>query len=81
MRIEGEHVFKGSREDVWAIVRDPEVLATMLPGTTKLTQLSETEYETGIYIMHETEGSTFTPGGSLARRIPAGSGVVVWQSG
>ena len=45
MRIEGEHVFNGSREDVWAMVRDPEILATMLPGTTKLTQLSETEYE------------------------------------
>ena len=48
MRIEGEHVFNGSREDVWAMVRDPEILATMLPGTTKLTQLSETEYEGAI---------------------------------
>ena len=48
MRIEGEHVFNGSREDVWAMVRDPEVLATMLPGTTKLTQLSENEYEGAI---------------------------------
>jgi carbon monoxide dehydrogenase subunit G len=45
MRIEGEHVFNGSREDVWAMVRDPEVLATLVPGTTKLTQLSESEYE------------------------------------
>lgn len=48
MRIDGEHVFNGSREDVWAMVRDPEVLATMLPGTTKLNQLSETEYEGAI---------------------------------
>ena len=45
MRIEGEHVFNSSREDVWAMVRDPEVLATMVPGTTKLNQLSESEYE------------------------------------
>jgi carbon monoxide dehydrogenase subunit G len=45
MRIQGEHVFNGSREDVWAMVRDPEVLATLLPGTTKLNQLSESEYE------------------------------------
>ena len=45
MRIEGEHVFNGSREDVWVMVRDPEVLATLLPGTTKLNQLSESEYE------------------------------------
>ncbi len=45
MRIEGEHVFNGSREDVWVMVRDPEVLATLVPGTTKLNQLSESEYE------------------------------------
>ena len=45
MRIEGEHVFNSSREDVWAMVRDPEVLAKLLPGTTKLNQLSESEYE------------------------------------
>lgn len=48
MKIEGEHVFNGSREDVWAMVRDPEVLATMLPGTTNLNQLSENEYEGAI---------------------------------
>ena len=45
MRIEGEHVFNGSREEVWSMVRDPEVLASMVPGTTQLDQLSETEYE------------------------------------
>ena len=35
MRIEGEYTFGGPREDVWQMVRDPEVLATCLPGTTK----------------------------------------------
>ena len=44
MRIEGEHVFNGSPEQVWEIVRDPSVLATALPGTQELEQLSETEY-------------------------------------
>ena len=48
MRIEGEHVFNGTREEVWAMVRDPEVLAAMLPGTTQLNQLSENEYEGAI---------------------------------
>ena len=45
MKIEGEHVFKASCVKVWEVVRDPEVLATMLPGTQALEQLSETEYE------------------------------------
>lgn len=48
MKIEGEHVFKGSRQQVWSMVRDPVVLASILPGTTDLKQLSDTEYEGAI---------------------------------
>lgn len=48
MKIEGEHLFNGSRDEVWALVRDPEVLASLLPGTTDLKQLSESEYEGSI---------------------------------
>lgn len=45
MKIEGEYLFNGPREDVWAIVRDPEVLATALPGTKSLVLVGENEYE------------------------------------
>jgi carbon monoxide dehydrogenase subunit G len=44
MKLEGEYVFDGPREQVWNIVRDPEVLATALPGTQSLEQVSENEY-------------------------------------
>jgi carbon monoxide dehydrogenase subunit G len=44
MRLEGTYVFDGPREQVWSIVRDPEVLATALPGTQSLEQVSENEY-------------------------------------
>lgn len=44
MKLEGEYVFDGPREAVWEIVRDPEVLATALPGTQSLEQVSENEY-------------------------------------
>jgi hypothetical protein len=44
MKLEGEYVFDGPQEEVWAIVRDPEVLATALPGTQSLEQISESEY-------------------------------------
>jgi carbon monoxide dehydrogenase subunit G len=44
MRLEGEYVFDGPREEVWKIVRDPDVLATALPGTQSLEQVSENEY-------------------------------------
>ena len=45
MKLEGEYVFNGSQEEVWELVRDPEVLATALPGTQSLDQVGENEYE------------------------------------
>ena len=45
MKIEGEHTFNGPRNEVWEMIRDPEVLASALPGTQKLNKLSDTEYE------------------------------------
>lgn len=52
MKIEGEYTFDGPREDLWELVRDPEVLATCLPGTQKVQKVSENEYagEIGIHI-------------------------------
>jgi carbon monoxide dehydrogenase subunit G len=50
MKIEGEYTFDGPREDVWKLVRDPEVLATCLPGTQTLRLVGENEYEGEINI-------------------------------
>jgi len=44
MKLEGEYTFDGPQEEVWKIIRDPEVLATALPGTESLEQISENEY-------------------------------------
>ena len=45
MKLEGEYLFDGPRSEVWKLVRDPDVLATALPGTQSLTKLSDTEFE------------------------------------
>jgi hypothetical protein len=45
MKIQGEYTFDGPREAVWEVVRDPEVLATALPGTQSLEQVSDNEYQ------------------------------------
>ena len=50
MKIEGEYTFEGSREEVWEVVRDPEVLATALPGTQSLEQVSENEYQGEMHV-------------------------------
>jgi hypothetical protein len=44
MKLQGEYVFDGPIEEVWEIIRDPEVLATALPGTQSLEQVGEREY-------------------------------------
>ena len=50
MKIAGEYVFNGPREQVWELVRDPEVLATALPGTQSLNPVSENEYEGEMHV-------------------------------
>jgi hypothetical protein len=50
VKIEGEYMFEGTREQVWDVVRDPEVLATALPGTQSLEQVSENEYQGEMHV-------------------------------
>jgi carbon monoxide dehydrogenase subunit G len=45
MKLEGEYVFNGPREEVWELVRDPDVLSSALPGAQSLNRVSDNEYE------------------------------------
>jgi len=45
MIIEGEHTFDGPRDAVWELVRDPNVLASCIPGAQSMEQVSENEYQ------------------------------------
>src|SRR4030067_3119543 len=44
MKIEGDDTLDGPREDLWELVRYPEVLATCLPGTQSVQKMSDNEY-------------------------------------
>ncbi len=50
MNLQGEYTFDGPRDEVWAIVRDPEVLAQALPGAQELEQIGENEYAGKMYV-------------------------------
>jgi len=50
MKLQGKYIFNGPREEVWELLRDPEVLATALPGTQSLTPISENEYEGKMHV-------------------------------
>ncbi len=45
MKIEGEHLFNGPQGEVWLLFRDPDILASALPGTQSINKISETEFD------------------------------------
>ena len=45
MKLNGEYTFDGPREEVWKMLRDPDMLVLALPGTKRLKQVGENEYE------------------------------------
>ena len=50
MKLQGEYVFDGSRAEVWELVRDPEVLAAILPGTQSMDKVSDSEYKGKMHV-------------------------------
>ncbi len=70
MKINGEYIFNGPREEVWKIVRDPEVLATALPGTQSLEQVGENEYEGEINVRIGPVGGDFSGRIVISDEIP-----------
>ena len=50
MKVEGEHLFKGTRQQVWDLFRDTEVMAAALPGTKKMEFVGENTYEAAMNV-------------------------------
>ncbi|MDD5368194.1 MAG: carbon monoxide dehydrogenase subunit G [Anaerolineaceae bacterium] len=70
MKLEGDYVFHGPRDEVWAMVRDPEVLAQCLPGTQTLKQISPTEYEGAIGIRIGPVSGKFSGKLTVSNELP-----------
>lgn len=45
MKVEGEHLFNGTSQQVWDLFRDTEVMAAALPGTKKMELVGDNTYE------------------------------------
>ncbi len=50
MRIAGNYTFEASRDEVWAALNNPEVLARTIPGCQRLEQVGEFEFESTLKI-------------------------------
>lgn len=45
MRIEGTHTFAAPREEVWPLLLNPDVLASVLPGCQQLEQVGDNQFK------------------------------------
>ncbi|UCF27238.1 MAG: carbon monoxide dehydrogenase subunit G, partial [Chloroflexota bacterium] len=70
MKIEGEYTFDGPREAVWEIMRDPEVLASALPGTQSLDQVSENEYQGEMQVRIGPVAGLFSGNVAISDEVP-----------
>jgi carbon monoxide dehydrogenase subunit G len=50
MKVEGEHLFKGTPQQVWDLFRDTEVMAAALPGTEKMEYLGDNKYKAAMNV-------------------------------
>ncbi len=50
MKIEGEYTFDGPRDEVWKLVRDPDVLATCVLGIQSINKLNDNEFTGEIFL-------------------------------
>jgi carbon monoxide dehydrogenase subunit G len=70
MKLQGEYFFHGPQQEVWEMMRDPQVLARALPGTQKLDQLSDTEYEGKMNVRVGPVGGVFSGKVSVTNEVP-----------
>jgi uncharacterized protein len=70
MKVEGDHLFDGPRNEVWDLVRDPDVLATCLPGTQSLTKIDENHYEGAINLRIGPVSGTFSGKIEISNEVP-----------
>jgi uncharacterized protein len=70
MKIEGDHVFNGPREEVWGLIRDPEALAKALPGTETLTKLNEHDYEGMMHVRIGAMTGVFSGKVTVSDEVP-----------
>ena len=73
MKLEGEYTFDGPKEEVWKLIRDPDVLSSALPGTQSLDQVNENEYQGVMNIRIGPVGGEFSGKIIVSNEIPPNS--------
>ncbi|HMQ30931.1 MAG TPA: carbon monoxide dehydrogenase subunit G [Chloroflexaceae bacterium] len=70
MRIAGNYTFEAPREEVWAALNDPEVLARTIPGCQRLDEVGEHEYESTLKVGLQAVRGVYTGRVKIDNRVP-----------
>lgn len=70
MKIEGEYLFDGAREEVWKLVRDPEVLMKCMPGTQTVNKISDAEFTGEVTVRIGPFSGTFAGRVIVSEEVP-----------
>lgn len=73
MRIAGNYTFEATREEVWAALNDPEVLARTIPGCQRLDQVGDNEYETTLKVGLQAVRGVYTGRVRIDNLVPLDS--------
>ena len=73
MKLEGEHLFKGPREAVWEMLRDPDALSGAIPGAQSLTKISDQEFEGAINLRMGPVSGSFAGKVTLSNEVAPSS--------
>ena len=73
MKLEGQHIFKGPREAVWEMLRDPDALSTAIPGAQELKKLSDQEFEGVINLRMGPVSGSFSGKVTLSNEVAPSS--------
>lgn len=70
MKIVNQFVFQGSREEVWNLLHDPEILKNAFPGTQKFEQTSDDTYEGAMRVGVGPVSGIFSIQVTLNNKVP-----------
>lgn len=70
MKISGDYTFNGAREDVWALLHDPDVLKNAMPGMQEMTREEDDTYTGEMHVKVGPVNGTFQNKITLSNQEP-----------
>ena len=80
MKLEGEFTFNGSRQEVWDLLQDPDILANSLPGAKNMQKISDDEYKGEMIVKVGPLNGAFTANIKLKDKVQPQSYTMLVES-